>query len=118
MRPFELGIKVAAEFAYFLVYPQESAADARIVAFKDWMLNEVQQPQTTASWDDSSANVQPTASDGSGGPTITAPTSQQHASQMAGVRDANRLFGGAQAKRQTVVRLTSASSSARVTGTS
>jgi LysR family glycine cleavage system transcriptional activator len=40
IRPFELGIKVAREFAYFLVYPTQSAADPRIVAFKDWLLAE------------------------------------------------------------------------------
>ena len=45
VRPFELGIKVAPEFAYFLVYPVASANDARIMAFKDWILNEVHNPQ-------------------------------------------------------------------------
>jgi len=55
IRPFELGIKVASEFAYFLVYPAGSADDARIVAFKDWILNEVHNPQsepTRRSWDE------------------------------------------------------------------
>jgi LysR family glycine cleavage system transcriptional activator len=55
IRPFELGIKVAPEFAYFLVYPAGSADDARIVAFKDWILNEVHNPQpepTRRSWDE------------------------------------------------------------------
>jgi len=55
IRPFELGIKVAPEFAYFLVYPVGSADDARIVAFKDWILNEVHNPQpepTRRSWDE------------------------------------------------------------------
>ncbi|RWE24763.1 transcriptional regulator GcvA [Mesorhizobium sp.] len=41
IRPFELGIKVAPEFAYFLVYPQEAKDDARIVAFREWLLDEV-----------------------------------------------------------------------------
>ena len=45
VRPFGLGIKVAPDFAYHLVYPQGSANDARIVAFKDWLLNEVHNPQ-------------------------------------------------------------------------
>jgi LysR family transcriptional regulator, glycine cleavage system transcriptional activator len=40
VRPFDLSIKVPAEYAYFLVYPEASAADARIVAFRDWMLGE------------------------------------------------------------------------------
>ena len=54
VRPFALGIKVASEFAYFLVYPVASANDARVVAFKDWILNEVHNPQpdpTRQSWD-------------------------------------------------------------------
>jgi LysR family glycine cleavage system transcriptional activator len=55
VRPFELGLKVAAEFAYFLVYPAASANDARIVAFKDWILGEVHNPQpdpTRRTWDE------------------------------------------------------------------
>jgi LysR family glycine cleavage system transcriptional activator len=40
VRPFELGIKVAPEFAYFLVYPQTVKDDARIVAFREWLLEE------------------------------------------------------------------------------
>ena len=38
VRPFELGIKVPPEFAYFLVYPAEQAGDPRIVAFREWIL--------------------------------------------------------------------------------
>ncbi len=40
VRPFDLSIKVSPEFAYFLVYPQQSALDQRILAFRDWMLKE------------------------------------------------------------------------------
>lgn len=40
VRPFELGIKVPPEFAYFLVYPVSSANDPRIVAFRDWIVAE------------------------------------------------------------------------------
>ena len=40
VRPFELSIKAPAEFAYFLVYPTGSAADPRIVAFREWLLEE------------------------------------------------------------------------------
>ena len=43
VRPFELSIKAPAEFAYFLVYPVEAAADPRIVAFRDWLLHEAQE---------------------------------------------------------------------------
>ncbi|TIX84794.1 MAG: transcriptional regulator, partial [Mesorhizobium sp.] len=45
IRPFELGIRVPPDFAYHLVYPFGSANDARIEAFKDWLLNEVHNPQ-------------------------------------------------------------------------
>jgi LysR family transcriptional regulator, glycine cleavage system transcriptional activator len=40
VRPFELGIKVAREFAYFLVYPESTADDPRIIAFRTWILDE------------------------------------------------------------------------------
>lgn len=40
VRPFELGIKVPADFAYFLVYPVESESDPRIAAFRDWIVDE------------------------------------------------------------------------------
>lgn len=40
VRPFELGIKVPADFAYFLVYPVELEFDPRIAAFRDWIVDE------------------------------------------------------------------------------
>ncbi|MGB8816403.1 MAG: transcriptional regulator GcvA [Rhizobiaceae bacterium] len=40
VRPFELSIKVPSEYAYFLVYPEMSASDRRIIAFRHWMLEE------------------------------------------------------------------------------
>lgn len=40
IRPFELGIKMPADFAYHLVYPQASAQDGRITAFADWILDQ------------------------------------------------------------------------------
>ncbi|MGV3548362.1 transcriptional regulator GcvA [Rhizobium sp.] len=40
VRPFELSIKAPAEFAYFLVYPNASANDPRIAAFRDWLVGE------------------------------------------------------------------------------
>jgi len=46
VRPFELGIRVPPEFAYFLVYPQASAEDPRIVAFRDWILPEAAATRT------------------------------------------------------------------------
>ncbi|UCI08370.1 transcriptional regulator GcvA [Mesorhizobium sp. B1-1-8] len=46
VRPFELGIRVASEFAYFLVYPQAVKDDARIVAFREWLLEEVAKTPT------------------------------------------------------------------------
>ncbi|WP_192255954.1 transcriptional regulator GcvA [Mesorhizobium silamurunense] len=41
IRPFELGIKVAPEFAYFLVYPEAVKDDGRVIAFREWLLDEV-----------------------------------------------------------------------------
>lgn len=46
VRPFELGIRVAPEFAYFLVYPQAASDDPRVVAFRDWILLEAEKTQT------------------------------------------------------------------------
>ncbi len=46
VRPFELGIKVAPDFAYFLVYPQEAKDDARVIAFREWLLDEVAKTPT------------------------------------------------------------------------
>jgi LysR family glycine cleavage system transcriptional activator len=46
VRPFELGIRVAADFAYFLVYPQAVKDDARIIAFREWLLDEVAKTPT------------------------------------------------------------------------
>ncbi len=40
VRPFELGIRMAREFAYFLVCPEATADDPRIASFRDWMIAE------------------------------------------------------------------------------
>jgi LysR family transcriptional regulator, glycine cleavage system transcriptional activator len=45
VRPFELSIKVPSEYAYFLVYPEASASDRRVAAFRDWMLSETAGPE-------------------------------------------------------------------------
>jgi LysR family glycine cleavage system transcriptional activator len=46
VQPFELGVRMAPEFAYYLVYPRSSADDARIVAFRAWMLDEAAKTRT------------------------------------------------------------------------
>ena len=46
MRPFELGIKVAPDFAYFLVYPEAVKDDARVVAFREWLTEEAARTPT------------------------------------------------------------------------
>ena len=46
VRPFDLGIRVSREFAYFLVYPKATADDPRVVAFREWILDEAAQTQT------------------------------------------------------------------------
>lgn len=40
VRPFDLGIRMAREFAYFLVYPENTASEPRIAAFRAWLLEE------------------------------------------------------------------------------
>jgi LysR family glycine cleavage system transcriptional activator len=46
VQPFELGLRVAPEFAYFLVYPESAAGDPRIVGFREWILEEVAKTRT------------------------------------------------------------------------
>lgn len=46
VRPFELGIKVAPEFAYFLVYPEAVKDDERVVAFREWLMEEAAKTPT------------------------------------------------------------------------
>lgn len=68
VRPFELGISVPPEFAYFLAYPEDNANDPRIVAFRDWILAEaaarpegalrLKQPARTATAKRSSSSPQ------------------------------------------------------------
>lgn len=41
VQPFELGVPVAEDYAYNLVYPQASADDPRVVAFREWILEEM-----------------------------------------------------------------------------
>ncbi len=45
VQPFELSIKVPPEYAYFLVYPEKTAADKRIIAFRDWITLEATQTE-------------------------------------------------------------------------
>ena len=45
VRPFDLGIRVSREFAYFLVYPKGVADDPRIAAFREWILDEAEKTQ-------------------------------------------------------------------------
>lgn len=45
VRPFDLGIRVSREFAYFLAYPQGVADDPRIAAFRAWIMEEAAQSQ-------------------------------------------------------------------------
>lgn len=43
VQPFDLGIRIPEEFAYFLVYPETTANDSRIMAFREWILGEAQE---------------------------------------------------------------------------
>jgi LysR family glycine cleavage system transcriptional activator len=49
IRPFELGIRVPADFAYHLVYQAEAAGDPRIIAFREWMRDEAAKTQDGSS---------------------------------------------------------------------
>ena len=40
VRPFDLGIKVPAEFGYYLVYPPETADDPLVTDFRAWVHDE------------------------------------------------------------------------------
>jgi LysR family glycine cleavage system transcriptional activator len=44
VRLFDIGVSVAPEYAYHLVYPEGSSQDSRVLAFREWMLNEAGQP--------------------------------------------------------------------------
>lgn len=46
VRLFDVGVRVAPEYAYHLVYPTGSGADPRVCALRDWMLEMVQAGQT------------------------------------------------------------------------
>lgn len=41
---FGIGVSVAQEYAYHLVYPESSRQDPRVLAFRAWILNETGQP--------------------------------------------------------------------------
>lgn len=44
VRPFDIGVSVGEDYAYHLVYPESSSQDPRILAFREWMLNETGRP--------------------------------------------------------------------------
>ncbi len=46
VRLFDVGVRVAPEYAYHLVYPTGNDADPRVCALRDWMLEIVQPGQT------------------------------------------------------------------------
>ncbi|HXV30340.1 MAG TPA: transcriptional regulator GcvA [Sinorhizobium sp.] len=48
VRPFDLGVKVSAGFAYHVVSPLETADTPPITAFRTWLVEEAQKTQATA----------------------------------------------------------------------
>ncbi|MEW9805802.1 transcriptional regulator GcvA [Mesorhizobium marinum] len=46
VQPFALGVRMAPEFAYYLVYPRNNAADPRIAGFREWILGEAAKTRT------------------------------------------------------------------------
>ncbi|MFC6981124.1 transcriptional regulator GcvA [Microbulbifer taiwanensis] len=43
VRLFDIGVSVAEDYAYYLVYPESGREDPRIITFRDWILNEAGQ---------------------------------------------------------------------------
>lgn len=41
MRLFDIGVSMAQEYTYHLVYPENSSQDTRVLAFREWMLSEI-----------------------------------------------------------------------------
>jgi LysR family glycine cleavage system transcriptional activator len=44
VRLFDIGVRVAPDYAYHLVYPEGSRKDPRVLAFRAWMLQQAGQP--------------------------------------------------------------------------
>jgi len=40
VRVFDIGVSVASEYAYHLVYPESNSEDPRVLAFRKWILSE------------------------------------------------------------------------------
>lgn len=40
VRPFDLGIRMEPQFAFYLIYPARSSADPQVQAFRRWLLTE------------------------------------------------------------------------------
>ncbi len=49
IKPFELSLKAPADFAYYIISPQESAEQPMIKAFRDWCLTEARATELSAS---------------------------------------------------------------------
>lgn len=41
VRLFDIGVRVEQDYAYYLVYPERSSHDPRVIAFREWMLSEI-----------------------------------------------------------------------------
>ena len=41
VRLFDIGVPVAADYAYHLVYPERSSGDPRVTALREWLLGEI-----------------------------------------------------------------------------
>lgn len=42
MSSFNIGVSMEKDYAYYLVYPESNSQDPRILAFRKWILSEVQ----------------------------------------------------------------------------
>ncbi len=50
VRPFPPSLNQTTSFNYYAVYPEEKAGDPKVVAFRDWVLAEVERDRNGAEW--------------------------------------------------------------------
>ena len=50
VRPFPPSLNQMTSFNYYAVYPEDKAGDPKVVAFRDWVLGEVERDRNGAEW--------------------------------------------------------------------
>ena len=49
-RPFELSVKVAPTFAYYLVVPHDKRGHPPVASFRDWLLGQLEKEPAVLAW--------------------------------------------------------------------